>query len=89
MPCAAQLVPFQLLGMTSCGISLLTSYAELRDLTADLLSEVCHDVRIEPHLQSLTGDLSHIPLLMLKRMPAWMLGHVAFGDYDNRVHFLM
>ena len=27
----------------------------------------------------LLGNLSHIPLPMLKRMPAWMLGHVVFG----------
>ena len=29
---------------------------EVRDLTALLLTEVCHDVRIEPHLQPLTGE---------------------------------
>ena len=29
---------------------------ELRDLTANLLREVCHDVTIEPHLQPLFGE---------------------------------
>ena len=29
---------------------------EVRDLTADLLTEVCHDVEIEPQLQELTGE---------------------------------
>ena len=29
---------------------------ELRDLTAQLLSEVCHDVVVEPHLQPFTGE---------------------------------
>ena len=29
---------------------------EVRDLTAQLMSEVCHDVSIEPHLQPLTGE---------------------------------
>ena len=29
---------------------------DVRDLTAKLLSEVCHDVQIEPHLQPLTGE---------------------------------
>ena len=29
---------------------------ELRDLTANLMSEVCHDVCIEPPLQPLTGE---------------------------------
>ena len=32
---------------------------ELRDITADLLSEVCHDVCIEPPLQPLTGETLH------------------------------
>jgi len=26
---------------------------EVRDITAELLSEVCHDVEVEPHLQPL------------------------------------
>ena len=34
----------------------IVRHDELRDLTADLLSEVCHDVCIEPHLQPLTGE---------------------------------
>ena len=29
---------------------------ELRDFTAEKLSEVCHNVCIEPHLQPLTGE---------------------------------
>ncbi len=29
---------------------------EIRDLTASLLTEVCHDVRVEPELQPLTGE---------------------------------
>ena len=29
---------------------------EIRDLTASLLSEVCHNVVIEPHLQPLNGE---------------------------------
>ena len=33
---------------------------EVRDITADLLSEICHDVEVEPKLQPLTGErLSH------------------------------
>ena len=30
---------------------------DVRDLTAKLFSEVCHDVQIEPHLQPLTGKI--------------------------------
>ena len=29
---------------------------EVRDLTASMLREVCHDVQVEPHLQPLTGE---------------------------------
>ena len=32
---------------------------ELRDLTAEALTEVCSDVCIEPHLQPLTGETLH------------------------------
>ena len=74
----SMLVPFQLLGMTSCGISLLTSYQRFVMMCA-----------LSHTFSPLLGNLCHIPLPTLKRMPAWMLGHVAFGDYDNRVHFLM
>ena len=30
---------------------------EMRDITASLLSEVCHGVTIELHLQPLTGEI--------------------------------
>ena len=30
---------------------------DVRDLTARLMSEVCHDVQLEPHLQPLSGEL--------------------------------
>ena len=33
---------------------------ELRDMTADLLSEVCPDVSIEPHLEELSGESLHL-----------------------------
>ncbi len=29
---------------------------EVRDLTARLLTEVCHEVRVEPNLQPITGE---------------------------------
>ena len=30
---------------------------EIRDLTAALMSEVCHNVSTEPHLQPMTGEV--------------------------------
>ena len=36
---------------------------EICDLTANLMSEVCHDVCVEPPIQPLSGNfLCHIPL---------------------------
>ena len=29
----------------------------MRDLFASLLKDVCHDVEVEPHLQTLTGEV--------------------------------
>ena len=34
----------------------IVRHNEIRDLTADLMSEVCHDVCVEPTLQTLTGE---------------------------------
>ena len=43
-----------------CGGFTFIRHNEIRDLTASLLSEVCHGVRTEPDLQPLTGEtLSH------------------------------
>jgi len=36
-----------------CGRSF---WNNVRDLTASLLSEVCHNVKVEPNLQPLTGE---------------------------------
>ena len=34
----------------------MVRHNEIRDITANLLTEVCHDVQIEPCLQPLTGE---------------------------------
>ena len=53
-----------------CGVTFITEHAltcptggttiirhnEVRDIMANLLTEVCHDVRIEPHLQSIADN---------------------------------
>ena len=33
-------------------------HSEIRDYTAYLLSEICHNVSVEPHLQPITGEVS-------------------------------
>ena len=40
----------------SNGASPTICHNDIQDLTADLLSEVCHDVSTEPSLQPLTGE---------------------------------
>ena len=39
---------------------------EIRDLTATLLSEVCHNVTTEPHLQPMTGEVMGGPAVNTK-----------------------
>ena len=34
----------------------ICSHNEIRDFTANIMSEVCHNVSIEPHLQPVTGE---------------------------------
>ena len=34
----------------------MVRHNEIRDITANLMTEVCHDVQIEPCLQPLTGE---------------------------------
>ena len=51
--------PFSVEHEFSCpkgGFTILR-HNEIRDLTANVLSEVCHDVCIEPVLQLLTGEV--------------------------------
>ena len=38
------------------GVFCILRHNEIHDLTATLLTEVCHDVRVEPELQPLTGE---------------------------------
>ncbi len=70
---------------------------EIRDLTANLLTEVCHDVSVEPALQPLTGEmLSGASSIYLPRWcPAghcceWVLGrspreNVLLGGHSCKV----
>ena len=56
---------------------------EIRDLTASLLSEVCHNVVIEPHLQPLNGEGFHTNLPTLMRI------HVSIYMYVPGVFRIM
>ena len=53
---------------------------EIRDLTAQLLSETCPNVSIEPDFQPLTGKtLTYLTLMSELKYS---------GETDNKVHFL-
>eukprot|EP00731_Ephydatia_muelleri_P021915 Em0014g506a len=41
---------------------------EIHDLTANLMTEVCHNVSIEPHLQPITGGMGSIATTTYKRL---------------------
>ena len=56
---------------------------EVRDLTADLLTEVCPDVEIEPQLQELTGE--HFSLRTANTEDGARLDVKARGFWENRL----
>ena len=57
-PCSAK---FNIQHALSCkkGGFITQRHNALRDVTAKLMSEVCHDVKIEPQLNELTGENLH------------------------------
>ena len=57
--------------------------------TTSLLSEVCHGVSNEPHLQPLTRETFHLLQLLLKKVQDWMLLQVVFGEVTIRRSSLM
>ena len=52
---------FTLSHALSCphGAFLTIQHNEVQDLTASLMTEVCHDVKVEPHLHALSGEVMH------------------------------
>ena len=61
---------------------------DLRDFTAEQLSEVCHDVRLEPQLKPLTGEVYHYATsntteearVDVSARGFWVRGQLAFSD---------
>jgi len=59
-------------------------------LTARLLSEVCHDVQVEPHLQPLSGEvLCHCSAVVEDDTIEWISKPAASGDVHIIRPFLM
>ena len=63
---------------------------ELRDITASLLSEVCHGVSKEPCLQPLTGEsMSHHSVITELHGAELDIAAHGFWEADSRRHFWM
>jgi len=58
--CVAKILPHAL----SCPFP-ITRHNKVQDLTASLLTEVCHDVQVEPHFHALSGEVMHHRLAVL------------------------
>ena len=62
---------------------------EIRDLTAALMSEVCHNVSTEPHLQPMTGEIMSGLSAISRMVHNWILQQLAFRGVNLNGHFLM
>ena len=60
---------------------------EVRDITASWLSEVCHGVTIEPHLQPLTGEILSHNSAITDTGARLDVACTDFGAADLRRHF--
>ena len=60
---------------------------ELRDITASLLSEVCHNVRIEPSLQPLSGEHFHYRSANIEDGARLDISAESFGGQDKKMAF--
>ena len=73
-----------------CGGFPSIRHNEFRDITAELLTEVCHSVGVEPTLQPLTGEqLSYRYLLILRMEPTWMWLLRGFGIIDRNLTLML
>ena len=59
----------------------------IRDLTTSLMSEICHDVNIEPVLQSLTGKALKYKLPFVMMIPILIVVLLVFGVLNINTHF--
>ena len=62
---------------------------EVRDVTASLLTEVCHGVSTEPHLQSLSGESMSHRSAITEAGARLDVACTDFGEADLRRHFWM
>ena len=82
-PCGSR---FSVQHCMSCkkGIFVSIRHNDLRDLTANMLSEVCKDVEIEPKLTRLTGKELGGELQTQRMKQDLTLKHAEFGKERNK-----
>ena len=82
-PCGSR---FSVQHCMSCkkGIFVSIRHNDLRDLTANMLSEVCKDVEIEPKLTRLTGKELGGELQTQRMKQDLTLKHTEFGKERNK-----
>ena len=82
-PCGSR---FSVQHCMSCkkGIFVSIRHNDLRDLTANMLSEVCKDVEIEPKLTRLTGKELGEELQTQRMKQDLTLKHTEFGKERNK-----
>ena len=75
----------------SCSKGGLFGHIEIRDLTANLLTEVCNDVSIEPELLTIDGEVFTGTLLShtVGMVQDWISLLMVFGVVNSNVLFLM
>ena len=64
-------------------------HSEIRDITAHLMSKVCHNVGIEPELQPLTGERFHFRSANVEDGARMDVRAENFWDPDRQSAFLM
>ena len=83
--------PFSVEHALSCSYGGFPSicHNEIRDLTAYLMSELCHNVGIEPELQPLTGERFHFRSANVDDGARLDVRAESFWGHDRQSAFLM
>ena len=86
--CGAAFTTDHALSCPTGGVTII-QHNEVRDLTTSLLTEVCHDVCIEPHLQALSGETLSTRSAATEDNARLDVAASGFWEGGLRGHFLM
>ena len=82
VPAFLLIMPFRVLVVVSL-------HNQIRDITATLLTEVCHDVQVEPDLQEVTLEEMRNKTANTEPGPDWTLQLTGFGVEGTNALMLM